>query len=163
MIGIMGDSHDCVESMKKAVEFFNKEETDMVVMTGDLVSPFMVEHLRGLESGIRGVFGNNEGDKKTINDNLADIDVELADFLEFEYDGMNIAVYHGHNPSILDSIVKSCKYDIVLTGHTHTPEVTIEGNTLIVNPGELCGYLSGSRTVALVDPQAFEARICEIK
>ena len=90
------------------------------------------------------------------------MDTELVDFLEMEFGGSQIAIYHGHDPSILDSIVKSCKYDIVLTGHTHTPEVTVDENTLVVNPGELCGYLSGIKTVALLDIDTLDAQIHDL-
>ncbi len=162
MIGIMGDSHDHVDAMKKAVEFFNSKKVDLVVLTGDLISPFMVEHLKEIEADVVGVFGNNEGDKLTLNKNLREMDTELVDFLEMEFGGSQIAIYHGHDPSILDSIVKSCKYDIVLTGHTHTPEVTVDENTLVVNPGELCGYLSGIKTVALLDIDTLDAQIHDL-
>jgi len=162
MIGVMGDCHDSIESMEKAIEFFNEKGVEMVILTGDLVSPFMVESLKKIKCDLKGVFGNNEGDKKTINMNLADMDAELVDFMEMDYADKKLAIYHGHDPSILDSIVKSSKYDIVLTGHTHAPEVTMDENTLVVNPGEVCGYLSGARTVALLDIEALDAQIHEL-
>jgi predicted phosphodiesterase len=33
---------------------------------------------------------------------------------------------------------------------------------MCVNPGEVCGYLSGKRTVAIVDLDRMEAEIVEI-
>jgi len=35
------------------------------------------------------------------------------------------------------------------------------GRTLVVNPGECCGYLSGKRTVALVDTETMNAELME--
>jgi len=163
MIGVFGDSHDNLVAIEKAVEFFNKKNVDLVIVSGDLVSPIAVEPLKKLKAELKGVFGNNEGDKYNINRKLEEMDAELSDFLEFEYAEKKIAVYHGHNPSILDSMVKSSKYDIIISGHTHTPEVTFEGNTLVVNPGESCGYLTGCKTVALVDVQQMKADIHELK
>jgi uncharacterized protein len=159
MIGIMGDSHDNIEAIKKAVEFFNKHNADLVIHTGDLVSPFTIDYYKQLKGEFRAVLGNNEGDRLNLGKKFTEMGIELADILEFDYDGKKIAVYHGQNPSLLDSLVKSKKYDVVATGHTHTPEVTMEDNTLIVNPGETCGYLTGVKTVALVDVNEMKADI----
>ncbi|MBD3389116.1 MAG: YfcE family phosphodiesterase [Candidatus Altiarchaeales archaeon] len=162
MIGVMADSHDNIEAIEKALEFFKESGVDMVIHGGDIVSPFTVESFKKIDCEIRAVCGNNEGDLANLNKKFEELDVELSDFLEFQYDEVNIAVYHGHNPSILDSIVKSAKYDVVVTAHTHTPEVTLEENTLVVNPGETCGYLTGVRTVALLDIKEMKADIREL-
>jgi hypothetical protein len=163
MLGIFGDTHDNVEGIKKAVEFFNSHECDLIIHTGDIVSPFTIDYFKELKGELRLVFGNNEGDKYNLNRKLSELDTELHDVLELEYDEKKIAVYHGQNPALLDAIVKSRKYDIVATGHTHTPETTMEENTLVVNPGETCGYMSGVKTVALVDTTHMKADICELE
>jgi uncharacterized protein len=162
MIGILGDSHDNIEAIKKAVEFFNLKGADMVLHTGDIISPFTIEYFKKLKGEFRAVSGNNEGDKVNLNKKLTEMGTELAEILEVEYDDKKIVVYHGQNPDLLDSLVKSRKYDIVATGHTHTPEVTMDENTLIVNPGETCGYLTGVKTVALVDTAKMNAEIHQL-
>lgn len=162
MIGVFGDSHDNVAAISKAVEFFNKQKVNFVVCTGDLVSPFSVDFLKGLDADLVGVFGNNEGDKWNINRMLKDLDTEFQDFLELKLEGRDIAIYHGHNAEILDALVRSHKYDIVMSGHTHTPEITLEETTLVVNPGELCGYLTKASTVATIDLKTLEAEIHEL-
>lgn len=159
MIGIMGDSHDSVEAIQKAVEFFNQNGVDLVIHTGDIVSPFTVDFFRDLRCEFKAVFGNNEGDRKTLNMKFAELNAELGDFMEFEFGGKKFAAYHGTDPYLLDAIVKSQKYDVVATGHTHTPEVTLDDKTLIVNPGETCGYLTGFKTVALLDLEEMTADI----
>ena len=159
MMGIMGDSHDNIDAVGKAVEFFNSRDVDLIVHTGDLVSMFTLEALSKLKGDLKMVFGNNEGERSNIAKKVQELGWEIGDMLEFEYDGKKVAVYHGQNPSILDALVKSKKYDIVATGHTHTPEVTMEDNTLIVNSGESCGYLTGVKTVALLDVNEMKADI----
>jgi len=163
MIGVMADSHDNIKAVEKAVEFFNKNEVDLVLHAGDIVSPFTLEPFKKLRGEFKAVYGNNEGDKFNLNRKLKDFDTELTDLLEITYGEKRIAVYHGQNPSILDSIVKSGKYDVVVTAHTHTPEVTLEENTLVVNPGETCGYLTGVKTVALLDVAEMKAEIVELE
>jgi uncharacterized protein len=159
MIGIMGDSHDNLEAIKKAVEFFNAHGADLVIHTGDIVSPFTIDYFKKLKGEFRVVYGNNEGDKYHLNKKLSEMGAEPADVLELDYADKKIAVYHGQNPALLDALVKSRKYDLVACGHTHTPEVTMEDNTLVVNPGETCGYLTGIQTVALVDTTDMKADI----
>ncbi|MFH0862108.1 MAG: metallophosphoesterase [Candidatus Altiarchaeota archaeon] len=159
MMGIIGDSHDNIDAVAKAVEFFNGRGVDLVVHTGDLVSMFTLEPLGKLKGELKMVFGNNEGERANIAKKVQELGGEIGELLEFEYDGRKVAVYHGQNPSLLDAIVKSKKYDIVATGHTHTPEVTMEDNTLIVNSGEACGYLTGVKTVALLDVNEMKADI----
>jgi len=40
---------------------------------------------------------------------------------------------------------------MVVYGHTHQAKGYVSGETLIVNPGEVCGYLTGESTIATVD------------
>jgi len=159
----MGDSHDNVEAIRKAVEFFNQHGADLVIHTGDIVSPFSVGYFKALKGEFKAVFGNNEGDRPNVIKRVEDVGGEIAEVLELEYDEKRIVVYHGQNPGLLDSLVKSRKYDIVVTGHTHTPEITMDDNTLIVNPGETCGYLTGAKTVALLDTREMKADIHQLK
>ena len=74
---------------------------------------------------------------------------------------MRTALIRCTHKYIVDSLVGSGIYDVVVRGHTHTTEM-IEGKTLLVNPGEVCGYLSGRRTVALLDLEEIHAEIVEL-
>ena len=58
-------------------------------------------------------------------------------------------MFHGTNKAITDALVKSGNYDVVISGHTHKQEI-IEGKCIFINPGEICGYLSGKKTVVLL-------------
>jgi putative phosphoesterase len=68
---------------------------------------------------------------------------------------------HGIHEEIVDSLVESGRYDLVVRGHNHKAEI-IEGDTLVVNPGEVCGYLTGRQTVALIDLQEMHGQIVEL-
>jgi len=162
MIGVISDTHDNMEAIRKAVEFFNNKKVEFVVFAGDFLTPLSVEPFKNLECGLKGVFGNNEADKINVNKKLADIDSNFSDFLELEHDGKRIAIYHGHIPGILNALVECGIYDIVIAGHTHTPEITLEGKTLLLNPGECCGYLTGVQTIATLDVKELKAEIHEL-
>ena len=67
-----------------------------------------------------------------------------------------------HTQFSLDKYVRSGKYDVVVYGHTHRPDIHRQGNTLIVNPGETGGWVTGKATVALLDPESLEANILQL-
>jgi hypothetical protein len=56
-----------------------------------------------------------------------------------------------HEPYCLDPVLSSGKYDIVLYGHTHKVDCRKIGGTLLLNPGEVCGWSTGLPTVAIID------------
>ncbi len=43
MIGILSDSHDNLDAIKKAVNLLNKKKVDLVIHAGDLISPFTAQ------------------------------------------------------------------------------------------------------------------------
>jgi putative phosphoesterase len=72
-------------------------------------------------------------------------------FADVKVDNLRIALIHGDEDEMLRSLTSSGGYDVVAFGHTHKANVTREGHTLVINPGEICGYLTGKSTFALLD------------
>ncbi len=50
----------------------------------------------------------------------------------------------------------------MVTGHTHWPKIEKIDGVLVVNPGEASGWLTGKKTIALVDLNTLEAEIIEL-
>ncbi|MGC9051468.1 YfcE family phosphodiesterase, partial [Pyrobaculum sp.] len=73
--------------------------------------------------------------------------------------GRRVAVYHGTSPVLLRALVESGIYDVVIYGHTHQAAVERRGKTLVVNPGELCGCLTGRSTYAVIDLERLEVEL----
>ena len=65
-IGIISDSHDHRENIKKTVKCLNDENVDMVLHGGDIVSPFTIREFEKLKSDMTAVFGNNDGEKEGL-------------------------------------------------------------------------------------------------
>lgn len=148
-IGIISDTHDHVEHIKKAVAYFKRENVSLVIHAGDYCSPFAVLPFEGLK--LIGVFGNNDGDHYRLLMAFNKIGAEMeAEFCEFEQDGICIAVYHGTHPAIKEALLKSGNYDLVVTGHTHDKEIKEVNGALSVNPGTANGF-DGEATVAVFD------------
>lgn len=162
IIGAMADTHDRLEVVSKAISFFNSKGVTDVLHAGDLVSPFVVSLFSGLKAELHFVWGNNEGDHDFIEVRFADIGVKpLGDFAVLQLGGKKIALLHGIHDEIVDSLTESGCYDLVVRGHTHKADI-IEGQTLVVNPGEVCGYLTGRQTVALIDLEEMRGQIAEL-
>lgn len=160
-VGLMADTHDNLEATEKAVDFFNEEGVEIVLHAGDLVSPFVVDKLSELEAELHYVWGNNEGDRNHIRKNFQEIGVEPAgEFASLELDGQKISLIHGKDEGVVDALAASEEYDVVVRGHTHSPQV--QRDPLVINPGAASGYLSDRRTVALLDTEEMESEIVEI-
>ncbi len=162
MIGIMADTHDHVDAIVRAVNFFNDKAVTMVIHAGDLVSPFSAEPLKKLHSPVKYVFGNNERERERIRKKMEGMDIEIGDCLEIDYKNVKIVVYHGENPVLLNALIQSKEYDVVVTAHSHMPEISQEDGVMVINPGEVCGHLTGRKTVAILDVEKMAAEIHEI-
>jgi uncharacterized protein len=149
MIGIMSDSHDNLEAIRKAVKLFNNKDLDLVIHAGDLISPFTAQEFQKLDPELVAIFGNNDGERDGLKTAYKDICL-LEDFKEISVEGWKFSVIHGTNPAIVDSLAKSGKYDVVVRGHTHKLEI-LNGETMVINPGEVCGYITSEQTVILLD------------
>ena len=57
---------------------------------------------------------------------------------------------------LLRALAESGLYDVVVYGHTHQASLERRGKTLVVNPGELCGCLTGRSSYALIDLEKLE-------
>jgi len=151
MIGIMSDSHDNLKAIKKAVKYFNNEQVDLVIHAGDLISPFTAQEFLKLNSPLIAIFGNNDGEREGLIKAYGNM-CHLEDFKAISIENREIALIHGTNPALVESLFLSGKYDLVIYGHTHKLEIK-EDKSMLINPGETCGYLSDDKTVVLMEPE----------
>jgi len=162
LIGLISDTHDNVEAVRKAVEIFNQRKVSLVLHAGDYVAPFTARFYRELEAPLKGVFGNVDGDRELLKKRFSEVGGEiLGDFAVVEAGSLKIALLHGVDERIVEALMLSGKYRVVVRGHTHKAETRKIGETLMVNPGEACGYLSGKRTIALLNPETLNVEFVE--
>ncbi len=157
MIGLMSDSHDNVDAIKKAVRFFNRELCELVLHAGDFIAPFAARELGQLSCPVKAVFGNCDGEKRGLKKVFVSLgEVEEEPFI-FSYADRVFLLTHTHFAN--KKHIRCGKYAVVVYGHTHKPDVRTNSGVLVVNPGETGGWLTGKSTVALLDPVALEAEI----
>jgi len=157
-LGLISDTHDNLTMVNRAVEIFNREKVAMVLHAGDYVAPFSIKPLFFLEADFMGVWGNNDGDKIALN-KAGQGKIVNSPSIE-TYGGKKIII--GHFFETLDALVLSQQFFMIVYGHTHRPEIKKTGQTLVVNPGECCGWLYGKPTVAIADLENRTARIIEL-
>jgi putative phosphoesterase len=164
LIGIIADTHDNLPMVEKAVEKLNALKVAFVLHAGDYVSPFVIPKFKALNAKLIGVFGNNDGDHEFLRKRFSECaNCEVRGrFAEVNADGFKIALLHGDEAELLAALVNCGGFDAVVHGHSHAVGAVKKGKTLVVNPGEVCGYLTGKSTMALLDTVKREASIVEL-
>ena len=145
-IGVISDTHDNIPKLKAAVELFNEEQVELVLHAGDIIAPFAVVAMADLKCRAIAVLGNNDGEKVILTQKFESIGELHPNIAKVEIGGRQIAVVH--YPDLAEPLASSGQFDIVIYGHTHEVNVRKE-KTLILNPGEGGGWLTGKCTVAL--------------
>ncbi|UCG45274.1 MAG: metallophosphoesterase [Candidatus Bathyarchaeota archaeon] len=163
IVGVMADTHDHLLLVDKAVRRLNKEGIELVIHAGDYVAGFVIPHLTSLKANLLGILGNNDGDHEVLREKFEEAGFDLCGtFAETKADGLRIAVVHGKDVARLHSLINAANYDVVVHGHTHQATVHREGRLLIVNPGEVCGYLTGKSTIAILNTETRDAHVVSL-
>jgi putative phosphoesterase len=158
-----------MEHILKSVSIINERKANALIHCGDYVAPFVKKWFDKLDDSIKmnfyGVFGNNDGERLFLKKNLGQICqfAENGNELILEFEGRQIFVSHMPKPATIEALSTSGKFDIILSGHTHQLQhKKLDTGVLILNPGELCGYLTGKSTFAIIDTENLETEIIEL-
>jgi len=146
-IGILSDTHDHVDNIKKALRIFSDRNVDLILHCGDFVSPFALAPFKDLFCPFAGIFGNNEGEKAGLTEMFSGHGVLQEPPLQYRF--KEYLFFITHIPFDFTTLAQSGTYTAILYGHSHVPEVK-KGKTLIINPGECCGWLAGKPTIGIL-------------
>ena len=160
LIGIISDSHENRDAIQKAVTLFNERKVSVMLHAGDIISPMAAEYLKKTKAMFYAVFGNNDGERFVWRQLVNGWGQIFERYFETTIDGKKILLMH--EPYNLQSLVKSQEYDVLIYGHTHKVDNRIVGKTLVLNPGENCGFQTGKCTAALLDTDTLKAEIVEL-
>ena len=144
--GIIADTHDNLAAVNKAVAVFQDAGVSLVLHAGDVVAPFVAPPFMEMDCGFTGVFGNNDGEILGLNSAFSGRLFRPPHVVAAA--GKNILLLH--EPDVLEPLRQSGRFDAIIYGHTHKPDIR-KGPTHIINPGECCGWVEGKRTVAVWD------------
>lgn len=161
-ISIISDSHDNWVNMKMAISESNNRGCEALLHAGDLIAPPGIPLLSEFKGDVKFVFGNNEAEKLGLMSKASQFkNIEICgDIFEGEIGG--VKVFMNHYPKIAQLAAKSGDYDICIFGHTHEVLQDKVGNTILVNPGEVQGYLSGKATFMVFDTDSREVELIQL-
>ena len=167
-IGVIADSHDNLTAIRRAVNYLNALNLQWLVHCGDFIAPFAAREFLLFRGKIFAVYGNNDGEKKGLQNTLGAIDYPPS---LFEVAGRKLLVAHAIEE--ITAAFPEKRPDAVICGHTHFPAIgyayeqglegVLEKDCLFLNPGECCGYLSDQATLALLDLEDMKAEIVELE
>lgn len=139
-IAILSDSHDHIPNLCRAVNRANRENAEILIHCGDLISPFMLPRLHDFQGQVHLIYGNNAGDQHLISsrceslfDNITHHGMQGV----IEVEGKTLCFIH--YPHTGRALALTGEYDIVCCGHNHKQGVELIGNCLLINPGDLLG------------------------
>lgn len=164
-IAVMSDSHDSLENVERAVKIVLERGIRLVVHLGDVISPFTLAKI--VSSGLRTivVLGNNDGEKiglRRIAERNGSEVHEPPHLLVVS--GKKLLLLHGRGSpdetrEFVEALAASGYYDAVLYGHTHIIDNRFVKDTLVLNPGELFGRLSGRASFAILNTRTLDTEI----
>lgn len=163
IVGIMSDTHDRLPVIDQAVKRLNEMNVELVLHAGDYVSPFVASHFKPLKAPLIGVFGNNDGDRGLLKKKFAEIGADIRGKFAFvSVDGLRFALLHGDDAELMRFLLELESLDILVSGHTHVAKTYRKGRTLVINPGEACGYLSGKPTISILDTETLNVKTIQL-
>jgi len=160
LIGIIADTHDHIDNVRRAVIEFNREGCELVVIAGDLVSPLVIPPLRKLNARVLACFGDNDGNKIGIMGGMKIVGpIGEPPFGFRADDGTRILVTHVLEQ--LRGLIEGA--DVIISAHTHKPSIREdESGRLFVNPGEAGGWVYRQPSIAVLETNPRKARLIHL-
>lgn len=160
-LGLIADTHDRLPAVAALVAEFQAREVSMVLHAGDYCSPFALGPLHALTVPVIGVFGRNDGDRPGLSAAAAQgLATELFESPHsLEVGDRRLLLVHDVG-EVSDRSLAA--HDLVIHGCLHRQEMKTRGNTLLVCPGEACGWLFGSPGAAIIDLRTNEVEFLKL-
>jgi putative phosphoesterase len=161
-VGLIADTHDRLPAIAELVHQIQAAGAGMILHGGDYCSPFALKPLEDAQLSLAGVFGRNDGDPQgLVTRAQSAFGAELFESPHsFEIGGRRILLVHDIGDVNTRSI---SSHEVVIHGSTHQQEMKTRGGTLIVNPGEACGWLFGTPSAAVLDLDTREVEFLSLK
>ncbi|MBK7907814.1 MAG: YfcE family phosphodiesterase [Gemmatimonadetes bacterium] len=149
-VGLLSDAHDRVPATDALLREMLKRDVNFVLHAGDYCSPFSLKPFQDHNVAMAGVFGRNDGDPEGLR---AFAEQGMGQELfesphSIKLGEHKVLIVHDIGDVVERSVLA---HSIVIHGHTHLQEMKTRGDTLIVNPGEACGWLFGAPSAAIID------------
>lgn len=149
-VGLMSDTHDRIPAIAELLKQMVERGVGMVLHAGDFCSPFALKPFNEANVALAGVFGRNDGDPEGLK-------AAAQQGMGHELFESPHSLTIGEHKILLvhdigDVSARSVKsHHVVVHGNEHQQSMKTRGETLIINPGEACGWIHGAPTAAVLD------------
>jgi len=160
-IGVIANTHDRIPAIAEFVRRFQEAGVSLVLHAGDYCAPFALAPFTDAQLPLAGVFGTNDGDIEGLRAVAqASVGIEL-------FESPHSFMLGAHSILLVHDIAEVTKrsvaaHSFVIHGSQHQQEMKSRGDTLILNPGEACGWINGSPTAAIVDLDSKHAEFIKL-
>lgn len=163
LIACVADIHDRITTLDKALDDIARHNPDVLICCGDLTSGEIVKRLfNGFPKEIHLCNGNNDDEleiKRTIDtERLLRVYYHRL-FGRLRFDNRRVAFTH--KPKDAEPLLTE-GFDIIFYGHTHTAKIQQEGDTWVVNPGDIQGRFGATPSYVIYDTESNEPTLHEI-
>lgn len=161
-VGILSDSHDHVPALRAAARAFLDAGVEQILHAGDFVAPFALPPLQAANAPVTAVYGNNDGERVGLLKRFEKFGWHLEPKFAFPVVG-NVRFALHHEPEPVEALAASGRFDVVISGHTHELSVERVGEVWVINPGEVCGWLTGRSTCVIFDLETLTPAVVKLE
>ncbi|MFP4176449.1 MAG: YfcE family phosphodiesterase [Planctomycetota bacterium] len=154
LIGVISDSHDNLPMLERGLAELDDRGVEMILHAGDLVAPFALKVILRTGLPLTAVLGNNDGERAGLSRMHEDIHEGPHRFKVADR-----TVLMAHQREVVQE-ARVGGEDLLIYGHDHSPDI-VAGSPMIVNPGEMGGWLNGRCTGAIVDLSKMTGELLE--
>lgn len=150
-VGLLADTHDRLPAVEALLARFAEAAVEFVLHAGDYCAPFALGPLQRARVPLVGVFGRNDGDRDGLRAAAGALPAggELFESPHsLDLGGRRVLLVHDLGEAMARSVDA---HGVVVYGCSHRAEVRQRGASLLVNPGEACGWLAGEPRAAVLD------------
>ena len=148
-IGIISDSHTKTSRAIKAIDMLLDQGVEFFIHAGDIVEEDTLQYLKKTKIRYIAVYGNNDAHLVHVHNKYNLVQEP------YYFKLANTSFKLMHLPFYMSNDT-----DVVIFGHTHKFEVEYKGETLYLNPGEICARSKPISECVLLEitPERFDVK-----
>ena len=155
-IGILSDTHNNIDKITKAIDFFNLRQVNFVLHAGDFSFVSSAKLFSNLGIPFIAVFGNNDFEVYDLKKTIQLFGQIYNPPYIFELSNKTFVLTHR-----ICNI--SQPFDYMIYGHTHKPHIEETNTGIFINPGEVSGRRYGRSTVAILETDTNHIEIFDLE
>lgn len=128
MLVVVGDTHGTASANLEGQVLAAVERADVVLHTGDFLTESVLEEFEEVSRRFVAVHGNNDSSEVCAR---VPAQVTVSEL------GVTVVMVHGNNHSHtgLEMLGREVGADVVVFGHSHSPQIVDTGEVYLFNPG----------------------------